>query len=309
MQRNARRVGLAALLVVGALLGSQGSWPDAWPRAPRRETLWASMLLGPIALIALLFPQWPKPVKLAVSLPVTVSLLHLANAPSIMVFLATPLLALLAMRGEWSKMYHGGRRPKSTVRSDGETRASASQGEVAAAPSRTTASRWQTIRRVIVHSLLAPLLSGRWYTRTLQQAIDQRIAESGSGHLGRIFVALETRWPVVDIRRGLSPLQHARNRFSEMGAWNTERNNGVLIQIQMAERAVTVVADRGIAERVEPRQWQVIADELSARCARGEFQAGLVEAIDRVAALLRACFPATLASADLSGRDDIPVQP
>jgi uncharacterized membrane protein len=39
--------------------------------------------------------------------------------------------------------------------------------------------------------------------------------------------------------------------FAQLRVWDTEENNGVLIYVQLADRDVEIVADRGFAKRVK----------------------------------------------------------
>ena len=40
--------------------------------------------------------------------------------------------------------------------------------------------------------------------------------------------------------------------FGKLGVWDTERNNGVLIYLLLAEHAIEIVADRGLNRHVAP---------------------------------------------------------
>ena len=42
--------------------------------------------------------------------------------------------------------------------------------------------------------------------------------------------------------------------FGKMRVWDTERNNGVLIYLLLAEHSVEIVADRGLNRHVEAAQ-------------------------------------------------------
>ena len=62
-----------------------------------------------------------------------------------------------------------------------------------------------------------------------------------------------------------TPRQRAVDLFSRLGIWDTEHNNGVLIYLLMAEHDVEIVADRGIASRVSPEEWETICRSVLAR--------------------------------------------
>jgi uncharacterized membrane protein len=75
--------------------------------------------------------------------------------------------------------------------------------------------------------------------------------------------------------------------------WDTEHNNGVLIYLLLAEHAIEFVADRALARRVGPEQWQAIVDRLAQRLQDGAFETGLTQALEEVSALLVEHFPST----------------
>jgi hypothetical protein len=257
----------------------------------RPELLWALILVGSVIGFGIALMRWSWPARMALAMPCSAILLWLVGAPWWMVVYGPLSVFFVCMHREWEKMFHGGRIPKNTSLRESGIRPSASL----TGPGRQYApasTRWQTFRRVFRHCIVAPLQASRQFSPAMQAAIRERVAESESGHLGEIVVALETRWLVDDIRCGLTPAQHARNSFSDLGVWNTELNNGVLIHVVLGERAIGLVADRGIAERVAPGIWQGIVDGLASHIKNQNLQTGLLEAIDRIDSLLREHFPA-----------------
>ncbi len=295
---------VAVLIVCGLLLEAQRRWHFA-SVDPMVFPMWIALALlyigGPR------FRAWPILVHLAIwALLVIMTLLILGARWWVAVVYPT-VIFLLIVRGEWDKMVHGGRAPKIARRNDGESRSSASLGESHQSATLRPSTRGQTFLRVLRHSLIAPWRARSWRSDTLQSAIRDRISASEQNHLGEIVVAIETRWSTDDIRRDMTSAQHARNRFSELGVWNTEHNNGVLIHISVAERAIDLIADRGIAERVDASTWQVIANELAAQCKRGAIQSGLLAAIDRVGTLLNEHYPTSASDENPDERSNIPV--
>jgi uncharacterized membrane protein len=72
--------------------------------------------------------------------------------------------------------------------------------------------------------------------------------------------------------------------------WDTEHNNGVLIYLLLAERAVEIVADRGINRHVTPDQWQGLIDPMRRAFRDARFEEGLSQAIAAIDDLLRRDF-------------------
>ncbi|MCW5639882.1 MAG: TPM domain-containing protein, partial [Rubrivivax sp.] len=63
--------------------------------------------------------------------------------------------------------------------------------------------------------------------------------------------------------------------------------NGVLVYLLLADRAVEIVADRGLNLQVDAAAWRMLAAGMAEAFRAGRFEEGLAAAVDRVDALLR----------------------
>jgi uncharacterized membrane protein len=79
--------------------------------------------------------------------------------------------------------------------------------------------------------------------------------------------------------------------FSHLRIWDTAHNNGVLIYLLLAERAIELVADRGLNEHVTPQQWQAMIDNMRGAFRQGRYEDGLTQALEEVSAVLVHHFP------------------
>jgi len=118
------------------------------------------------------------------------------------------------------------------------------------------------------------------------QRIEARVAASEQRHSGEIRVCVEAGLPLSYIRREARVRERAVMMFGKLRVWDTEHNNGVLIYLLLAEHAIEIVADRGLAKHVDAARWAQIAGAMSAAFKAGQFEAGLNQAIDAVDALL-----------------------
>jgi uncharacterized membrane protein len=91
--------------------------------------------------------------------------------------------------------------------------------------------------------------------------------------------------------------------FGKLRVWDTEQNNGVLIYLLLAEHAIEVVADRGLARAVPPETWQQLVAGMREAFRAGRLEDGLAQAVDRVDALLVAHFPL---AADQANPNELP---
>jgi putative membrane protein len=83
----------------------------------------------------------------------------------------------------------------------------------------------------------------------------------------------------------------AERQFAARGLQHTERRTGVLIFVSIAERHAEIIADVGIAEKVEPDAWNAPVQALIAAIKHGRPADGFVEAIGMCAEILARHFP------------------
>jgi len=146
------------------------------------------------------------------------------------------------------------------------------------------------IRRWWRHAWLDESRLRRLIDASALDRLEARVKAGESGHSGEIRVCVEAALPSLAAWRGIDPRSRAVDLFSEMRVWDTEHNNGVLIYLLLADRAIEIVADRGLARTVSDAQWSAVMAPLRTALAAGEFEAGLTAAVDAVAALLSARF-------------------
>ncbi len=121
--------------------------------------------------------------------------------------------------------------------------------------------------------------------------LQQRVAASESRHSGEIRVCVEAALPMSYLWRDLTARDRAVMLFGKLRVWDTQHNNGVLIYLLLAEHAIEIVADRGLARHVDAAQWQALVAGMQEAFRAGRFEPGLQQAIDIVDALLLQHFP------------------
>lgn len=127
-------------------------------------------------------------------------------------------------------------------------------------------------------------------------AIEQAIGQAESTHDGEICFVIEGALHPAQLLRGLSPRARALEVFAQQRVWDTEHNNGVLIYVLLADRAVEIVADRHIHARAGTAAWAEVARAMEQDFARGEFRTGALAGVAGVAAELARHYPGALRS-------------
>ena len=138
------------------------------------------------------------------------------------------------------------------------------------------------------------------------QRIEARVAASEVHHSGEIRVCIEAGLPISYIRRHASVRERAIMMFGKLRVWDTAHNNGVLIYLLLAEHAIEIVTDRGLARHVDDAHWRRIADAMSTAFKAGQFEAGLNQAIDAVDAVLTAHYALAPGEANPNELPDAP---
>ena len=148
------------------------------------------------------------------------------------------------------------------------------------------------IRRLIRHLLATPWRVKRAFPPHSMRAIEAAIGESETTHSGEIRFAVEAALDPMALLQGRSARERAVEVFSQLRVWDTERNNGVLIYLLLADRDVEIVADRGIHRDVGQPGWEAICLEMERAFRQVRFEQGVVEGIRAVADYLVRYYPA-----------------
>jgi uncharacterized membrane protein len=144
-----------------------------------------------------------------------------------------------------------------------------------------------TIRRSLRHLCSTPLQLRRSFPARTLARIEQAIKDCEQRHAGQIRFAVEAALPAHRVRAGCTPRQRALEVFAQLGVWDTEHNNGVLVYVLLADRAVEIVADRGVAGgRVAAGEWQAACRLMEQHFRAGAFEPGAVAGIEAVAEVL-----------------------
>jgi len=145
--------------------------------------------------------------------------------------------------------------------------------------------------RFFRHAIMHPGRALAAFPSRVLDAIQAEIQAQERAHRGEICFVVEAELTSWQLWHDVKPRERAREVFGLRGVWNTEENNGVLIYVLLAERAVEIVADRGISGRVDESQWRSICAAMESAFAQGRYQDGAVEGVRGVAGLLEREYP------------------
>jgi uncharacterized membrane protein len=160
--------------------------------------------------------------------------------------------------------------------------------------------------RILRHRWLDETDAARRLGAGAAQRIQERVAASEKRHSGEIRVCIEAGLPLSYLWRDGTARHRAVAMFGKLRVWDTEGNNGVLIYLLLAEQAIEIVADRGLARHVSPPQWDAILGGMREAFKAGRFEEGLNAAIDAVDGILVRHFPSAQGVANPNELPDSP---
>jgi uncharacterized membrane protein len=160
------------------------------------------------------------------------------------------------------------------------------------------------IKRITKHLLLTHWQVNRAFPRQTLTAIEQAIKASESAHVGEIRFVVEGALHSTPLLRGQSARERAIEVFSQLRVWDTEHNNGLLVYLLLADRAVEIVADRGLHAKVGTHGWEPICRKMETAFKQADYEGGVVSGIQAVTQHLMKHFPASDAR-----RNELPDKP
>ena len=154
------------------------------------------------------------------------------------------------------------------------------------------------IKRIIKHLITPQWAVTRMFPAAAMKAIENAIRESERSHDGELRFAVEGGLKLWLLLHERTPRALAIEMFARLGMWDTDHNSGVLIYVQAVDRHIEIIADRGINAKVEQRQWEAIAGRMQTEFRAQRYEAGAIEGMREITALLARHFPPTGANPD-----------
>lgn len=164
----------------------------------------------------------------------------------------------------------------------------------------------KTLRRILRHLWLDAGDARRALDDAALARLQARVQASEGRHSGEIRVVVEAALPWSYLWRGLPARARALTMFGRLRVWDTEQNNGVLVYLLLADHAIEIIADRGLAQAVAQAHWDHVLAGMREAFRQGRFEAGLAGAVEQVDAMLVRHFPLAPGQANPNELPDAP---
>lgn len=149
----------------------------------------------------------------------------------------------------------------------------------------------KNIKRIAKHLTMINWQVKKAFTEKTLIAIENAIKASEAAHAGQIRFVVEGALDCAPLFKHQSSKERAIDVFSQLRIWDTEHNNGLLIYVLFADRAVEIVADRGIHVKVGEAQWQFICRRMESDFKQANYKNGVLMGIEAMTKLLTHHFP------------------
>lgn len=141
------------------------------------------------------------------------------------------------------------------------------------------------MKKTLKHITGMAALKGQWLRRRhfdeeMLAHLGERIKQSEESHTGELVIAIEAVMPSHE----KEPHLRALEVYGRLRVWDTPLNSGVLLYLALDQRAIEIIADRGIS--TSSAQWQQICDRLRERFSYADYIEGLLAAVDDIERVL-----------------------
>ena len=141
-----------------------------------------------------------------------------------------------------------------------------------------------SFKRWLKHLLHMPA-SKRFFNQQDQHAIAKAVAAAEHGHVGEIQVVIEGHMPAREAYY-LDTRGRAKQLFAELGVWDTELNSGILLYLNLCERKVEIVIDRGLQQATKQQVWDEICQKIVTDLAQQKFRIAVIDGVTEIGKVL-----------------------
>lgn len=138
----------------------------------------------------------------------------------------------------------------------------------------------------------------KYFPKEARKKLETAVASAEKGHRGELKIVVEIAMPLDLSTVTNRAFIRAKQLFGLFNVWDTEDNSGVLIYLNLAERNLEIIADRGIHNKVGTEKWASCMEEaVKAIKENNSPVEGILFLLNEISQLLQEHFPA--------GPDDI----
>ena len=144
------------------------------------------------------------------------------------------------------------------------------------------------LKRLWYHLTTTSLAARRAFTTATLAKIETIISRGEERHCAEIKVIIETALSFSEIMNGKT---RALELFDRYQIRDTRENTGILLYINLSDRKIEIVTDKGIDKQITSETWQTLCRNMSQNFREKQFHRGICHALDKMNAILEIHFP------------------
>jgi uncharacterized membrane protein len=145
----------------------------------------------------------------------------------------------------------------------------------------------------------------RYFKSADLQRIAAAVQQAERGHVGEIQVVIEGHLPCLQAYKQ-NTRKRAEQLFAELGVWDTEYNSGVLLYLNLCERQVELIFDRGLEQATQQEVWNLICQDMVQQLSQKNYCEAVIQAIKKIGNILHQ-YDEINRIANVNERSDAPV--
>ena len=147
------------------------------------------------------------------------------------------------------------------------------------------------VMRMVRHRLAINRAGKKLFNKDTMVRLQAAIADGERSHRGEVRLIVESAMPMRKLWRGITGRQRALDLFGSFRVWDTAERNGVLLYVNLADRALEVVSDREASRLTRDQHWLLACQIAQEAFKRDDFEGGTLGAIATIHQALAATFP------------------
>ena len=144
----------------------------------------------------------------------------------------------------------------------------------------------------------------RYFNKQDRMHIANAVQQAEKGHVGEIQVVIEGHIPCSQAYHQNTRLR-AQQLFAELGVWDTELNSGVLLYLNLCERKVEIVIDRGLKNATQAETWNEICQNIIVALTQKQYLRAVTEGVNEIGQVLDQYY----VESDLHDQNELPNEP
>jgi len=148
------------------------------------------------------------------------------------------------------------------------------------------------VLRMVRHRLALNRAGKQLFNKDTMLRLQAALVDGERTHRGEVRLIVESAMPLRKLRRGMTGRQRALDLFGSFRVWDTSERNGVLIYVNLSDRALEVVSDREASRLTRDQHWLLACQVAQEAFKRGDFEGGALAAIRTIHQALAMTFPA-----------------